>query len=223
MSKTINTLEFRELAFKEIYQRYSEPKTQRRAFSFLEAAIQCFDKKGFENVTITMIAREAGVTRQLLSHYFKDLAEIREFTIKYVRVIGQQLMLQQLEKKSQPDQILQTYLYSHWLWVSHFKNHVRVWLNFLSYCSKRESDRTINTRAMSAGHDRIKQILHQGRIEGYFRHQNDAMTATVIQTLITGWLTNIITKDIENPQELSETIIQHVLNMVGSKSLQSYL
>lgn len=214
-SKTINTLEFRQLVFKEIYHRFSETKTQRRAFGFLEAAIYCFDKKGFENVTMTLIARESGVTRQLLSHYFKDLAEIREMAIKYIRVIGQQLMLQELARENKPERVLLSYLRAHLIWVNNFRSHIRVWLNFLSYCSKRDLDRNLNSAAVNAGHDRIEQVLLQGRTQGVFTHANDAKTATIIQTLIAGWLVTLVTENIENTNAFSEQIIQHCMQIVG--------
>jgi AcrR family transcriptional regulator len=214
-SKTINTLEFRQLVLKEIYHRFSETKTPSRAFGFLEAAIHCFDKKGFENVTITMIARESGVTRQLLSHYFKDLAEIREVAIKYIRVIGQQLMLQELARENKPDKILLAYLRSHLVWVNNFRSHIRVWLKFLSYCSKKDLDRHLNSVAIKAGHGRIEQIIQQGRTQGVFTHADDGVTATIIQTLIAGWLVILVTEDIENSNGYSEMVMQHIMRTVG--------
>jgi hypothetical protein len=38
----------RLLIFSEIYLKFSEPKTRRRAFTILETAIECFARKGYQ-------------------------------------------------------------------------------------------------------------------------------------------------------------------------------
>src|SRR5262249_37486920 len=102
--------DLRYLVFSEIYLRFSEPKTLRRAFAILESAIDCFDKKGFGYVTLTMIARQAGVTRQSVNHYFKDLAEIRETAIKYIRLIGQNVVVNAIKEGVRSDLVLKHYI-----------------------------------------------------------------------------------------------------------------
>ncbi len=215
MSNAINTLEFKQLVFNEIYHRYEDPKALRRAFSFLEAAIQCFYKKGFEAVTLTMIAREAGVTRQLLNHYFSDLREIQELSMMYIRVIGQKLMLKEIENEKDPSKILFNYLNAHYLWANQFKTHVRVWLNFLAYCAKKDSFRLINSKAILTGRNRIEQILREGRESGLFKHLNDKNSAILIQTIIGGWLVALLSEEVDDEKEYSKTIIQECMKCIG--------
>jgi AcrR family transcriptional regulator len=206
----------RYLVFAEIYLRFSEPKTKRKAFALIEAAIDCFDKTGFEHVTLEMIAREAGVTRPLLRHYFSGLDEIRELSLKYIRVIGQKVVVEALAGATQPDEMLKRYLNAHFYWSSNFKTHIRVWLSFLSISSKRKRDRALNTIAIEAGTQRLIQLLGSGRAAGVFKHSDDFKAARLMQTLMLGWLVSMATEDLESREDFSKMVIEECLALVGA-------
>ena len=199
------------MIFNEVYQRYSEPKTRRKAFLIIENAIQCFDKKGFEHVTFTMIARESGLTAPSLRHYFANIEEIRRTAMKYIHLAAQKIVLDAMAKAQNPKELLKLYLYGHYLWVTQLKTYFRVWLNFLSYSSTRKHERQLNTLATENGTKRIIELLSIGRSEGHFKHDDDYIGARYIQTFILGWLTACVSQDIENIEAYSEAMMKNCM------------
>lgn len=213
--KTISTVDyFNHLVFNEIYLRYSEPKSQRKAFAILEAALNCYYRDGFEKVTFKSVAREAGLAPPSLRRYFKDLNEIQELTIKYIHLIAQKLVVEVLNDSENPLESLKKYLNAHLNWAKNFKKHLCVWLSFISYCGNKKRERELNTRAVLNGAYRISELLARGRKAGVFFHKNDFETARIIQTLILGWLTTLATENVESPEAYTQSIIQHCLHVV---------
>lgn len=202
------------LVFSEIYLRYNEPKTRRKAFSILESAIDCYHKKGFESVTYKMIARESGLTPSTLRHYFSDLKEIQEMTVKYIHMTAQKIVVEGMSTAKSADEMLKKYLEGHALWSTHFHKHTCVWLHFVSYSSRRKKERAMNTEAVSNGTFRISEMLSRGRKSGVFNHKNDIHAARIIQTLILGWLGALVTEDIENQKLFTQIVIEQCLNVV---------
>lgn len=214
MRKKIISEDLKHLIFDEIYHRYNEPKTRRKAFAVLESSINVFAKKGFENVTFKMISREAGLTPPSLRYYFSDLEEIKESSAKYVHIIAQKIVVEALTKSDEPHAMLNDYLWAHYAWASNFKNHLHLWLGFIFYSSRRKKERALNTEAVLNGAYRISEILAKGRKTGVFKHDNDFASARMIQTLILGWLTTISTEDIENSRAYSSEVIQECMRIV---------
>lgn len=199
------------MIFNEIYQTYSEPKTRRKAFLIIENAIHCFDKKGFEHVTFTMIARETGLTAPGLRHYFSNIEEIRRTAMKYIHLAAQKIVLNTMINSDDPKDLLKLYLYGHYLWVTQLKTYYRVWLNFLSYSSTRKNERHLNMLATENGTSRIIEILSMGKAAGVFKHEDDYLGARYIQTFILGWLTACVSQDIENMEAYSEAMMKNCL------------
>lgn len=205
----------RYLIFTEIFQRFSEPKKNRRAFSILEVAIDCFDRKGFVNVTFVMVAREAGISRQALSRYFKNIEDVRQVSLKYIRILGQRMALDLIGNTEDPVRLLSAYVSVHFTWTKVYRSHARVWLGFLSSCAQRKTDRRLNTMAVVVGHERIVQLIEQGRKSGHFHCADVAQSAKIVQTLLTGWTMSLITEDLSNEEVYTQAIIDACLCVAG--------
>ena len=182
-------------AFSEVYDRLSRPKTRRQAFALLEAAISCVAKHGFRGITLAKLAREAGVARSLLTHYFRDLDEILDFAIKYIRLLFQKLAVRALSEGSSPRDMFERYLDACFTWVIRFRTHALVWLTFLHLCAVAPAKRALNTVAVRAGFDRLVALLERGRCAGDFRFDDPAHTAALIQNVITGGLLCLVSED----------------------------
>ena len=210
--------DLRYLIFSEIYQRYSEPKARRKSFSILENAIACFDKKGFENVTFQMIARESAITPPSLRHYFKNLEEIRTLSLQYCHLIAQNLIVKAMTNESEPRAMLEAYLRAHAEWARQLPNHIRVWLSFIAYSARKPKDRKLNTQAVINGANRLTELLTQGRESGAFHHLDDFKSARLIQTLILGWLIAVISEDSNEAEttNFSNSVIELCLAVVDA-------
>lgn len=209
----------RYVLFADISLKFTEPKTKRRAFAIIEAAINCYDRKGFENVTLEMIARESGMTRPSLKHYFKDLEEIRDLSLKYIRVFVQKLGVESMGDSKKPDDMLNGYLEAHLKWTLNFKVHFRVWMNFLSSCTRVEKNRALNSKAVDVGTERLVELLERGRREGIFIHKNDFEAARVIQCTMIGWLIALATEDMKDIDFFSNAMKKQCLSVVLKDSL----
>ncbi len=216
MSRQIIKDDLRFLLFSEIYSRFDEPKTKRKAFALLEAAIQCFDRKGFEGTTLNMIAREAGISRPLLNHYFKGMQEIRETSIKYIRVLFQKIAVDAMSKSERPDEMLKQYIEACFFWAENFKTHRHVWLRFLSSCGKSKSDRLLNTRSVNAGSERLAQLLSKGQSTGVFTCSDHWQAARLIQLTVLGALTAYATENSSSNVDLSSSVIRQCMIIAGA-------
>jgi len=216
--KSLPTDKLQYLLFSEIYHKFQESKNKRKAFSLLESAITCFSRRGFENVTLTMIAREAGVTRPLLRHYFEDYNDIQLISIKYIRLHFQKLALSHMEKAKTTSQSLELYVESCFYWTKNFKTHSKVWLAYLLLCVGSNRHKEINTIAVQTGEERLAALLEKGKSLGEFNFSESSQsTAKVIQTLITGALITVGCEEIPNPEAYLKLIQQECLKIVVSK------
>jgi|GEM_PF-5081548 len=97
--------EINYIIFNEIYFRFTQPKAKRKAFTILETCVRCLSRKSFEEVTLQIIATEAGVSRPLIKYYFTDLASLLETVVKYIRLKFQNyVFLTKASNRSASDQ-----------------------------------------------------------------------------------------------------------------------
>ena len=203
--------------FTEIYQRVSEPKARRKALAMLEAAISVYAKKGFEATTMEMIAREAGVTRPLVKHYFRDMEDLQETAIKYIRVIFQKFAVDALLNAETHQEKLDAYIESCFNWIAHFQSHALAWQAFLHRCAKSPKARNLNTLATSTGEERIISLLEDGKRAGVFQFQNSALSAKLIQAIITGALVCLGSEELQDKNAFKVGIKQTCLSLVAVK------
>ncbi len=191
-------IDIKHVVFQEIYTRMEDPKGQRKALLLLEAAIGCFARKGLDGVTAEMVAREAGVSRTLLHHYFENMDELRMACLKYIRVLFQKSAITALDERKDCRTQLQDYVESCFRWVETFRPHALVWQAFLQHCGTRKASREMNTLATSTGQDRISALLEKGVAVGEFQIQDVELTAKIIQTIVTGSLIVLVSENLEN-------------------------
>lgn len=218
-SKRLVRADTRYLLFSEVYNQLAEPKAKRKAFGFVEAAIVCLSKSGFEHVTIEMISREAGVSRTLLNHYFKDADEIREISIKYIRLLMQKVVVDGFAGKSEPREILAAYVDGCFYWTKTFPRHAQVWLTFLHRCAHTKAFRALNTQAVLVGEERIMALLEHGKSLGVFSFTDARERAKMIQTLICGALVSSETEEMEDLSSYVALVREQCLAIASAKLL----
>ena len=129
---------------------------------------------------------------------------------------AQKIIVDAIKELDNPLDILKKYLDAHSFWATHFKKHLCVWVSFISYSSRKKKERALNTEAVLNGAYRISEILSRGRRKGVFTHENDFQTARLIQTIILGWLTTLVTEDVENPDVYTKNVINTCFSLAGS-------
>jgi AcrR family transcriptional regulator len=203
------------LIFTEVYQKFDDPKARRKAFSILEAAINCFARKGFDGTTQEMIAREAGVTRPLLRHYFEDPANLQEIAIKYIRLIFQKMAIDAMSSGKTADEMVLNYVNGCFEWIRNFRSHSTVWARFLSSCMSNKKFRALNTVAVAAGEERIQSLLEMGKSAGVFQFEDAAGAAKSLQVIISGALITAASEDLPDGQAFQKMIQKSVVHLLG--------
>lgn len=208
--------ELKYLIFSEIYLHLDEPKARRKAYTLLEASLKCFAKKGFDEVTLEMIAREAGVTRPLITHYFENAEELKMVAIKYVRLLFQKFVLEAMEKANEPDRKLSAYVSACFTWVENHRTHAAVWLAFMQRCTRQSKLRKLNTEAVRTGEKRIAALLGAGTQQEFFKCSDPETAARAIQVVITGGILSLITEDFDDPKQFPKFIERRCLSIAGA-------
>lgn len=213
-------VDFKYLVFSEIYERYDDAKAKRKAFAIVEAAIACYARKGFTSITLDSVAREAGVSRSLVRHYFKDANSLRDTSFKYIRYLFQKMVVEQISKESRPDQALEIYVQSCFEWVDRFRRHSIVWWIYLLKCASDSTLREVHTVATQVGADRISHLLDLGVTLGLFSVNEDlGVVAKNIQTLISGSISVYTSEDLADPKTYRDQIVKCCLAMAGRTNL----
>lgn len=212
---TLKRKDLQYLIFGEIYQSFKDPKAKRKAFALVEAAISCVSKHGLQNITLAMVAREAGVTRTLIHHYFESAEEIQIIVVKYIRLLFQKIAVEALSSEKTPERMLEAYVRSCFYWSNNFRKHALVWLTYLHRCGSSMSARDLNTRAVEAGEERITTLLEKGCELGVFKCPRPAESAKLLQAMICGSLICAATENMPELQAFEESVVKDCLRMVG--------
>lgn len=206
----------RYLLFINIYRRFQEPKTNRKAYAILESAIVCYAKKGWAKTTLEMIARESGVSRTLILHYFKDSKDLRDVTIQYVRLLLQKYVVDAISQKKNPAEMLETYIRTCFLWTEHMRSHALLWFSFLFACCNSPKDRKLNTEAVTVGCERLASIIAMGMSNGVFKVVDPLQTAQALQAFIAGGMISYASQDFSNDSRKAylEMMTEHCFRFV---------
>lgn len=209
--------DFDFIVFSEIYQRFTLPKTRRKALAILETSISCYERCGFDGTTFKMIARESGVLPSTLRHYFTSLEEIEDYTVKYIHCTAQKIVVDAMKGTTDPLEQFKKYLNGHFVWATQYARHNYLWNSYTYYKSRSEAGRELNTEAILNGAKRISKMLAKGRKSGVFKHSEDFQTARLIQTIVSGWLTTLATENVDVPQKYTQQIFNHCVEILTNK------
>lgn len=187
----------------DILRQLVEPKLSagdRRMIKLVDGAAECYGKYGFEGATMERIAKTCGVTRPLLSHYFKDKRELFLLVVKRIRLEFQHLAVDAIQSESTPSAKLNAYVASTFDWIEKRPIHARVWLLYFYDCSTDKHAHALHSDLVAMGHARITALLQSGVETKEFKDGDLSWKAKLIQMIITGALVGVLT------EEFSETL-----------------
>ncbi len=176
-------------------------KGQKTQIKIVKAAIICFAKADFESVSMESISKRAGVSRPLVKHYFSGTDEIFFLCVGQVRSEFQELVIAAMESESSMTEKLMAYVFTTFEWIQKRPQHVRLWMLFLSWCSRNKKAKRLNTNFVDIGHQRITAIIEIGNKMGEFKISNPEDTARTLQVFLTGILLSLGTEDRSNDLE----------------------
>lgn len=205
-----------------LFTQLFEPKLSQgdqKILKIIDGAIECYAKSGVDGVTMDKIAKESGVSRPLVFHYFEDKREIFTLAVKRIRLNFQRVAIEAIQKASTPTAKLKAYVESTFDWVESFPSHIRVWLLYLYQCSTDRADLALNTELVNTGHDRIMALLREGIETGEFAKGPVEWRAKLIQLVISGALVSSVSEELRLPfQQLQKNTAAVCLNIAKSKN-----
>ncbi len=140
------------------------PATRNREETLNRIYSECIElssEVGLDGLRAEEIAKRCKISRPLLNHYFPDdlKASLRQFLIARVLEDFRAYIDKSLEGLTDPDQVLETYVKSHFEWARRKRAHFSVLLSFFPQCVNDADLRKANTQSVEAGLRRIELLL----------------------------------------------------------------
>jgi hypothetical protein len=194
----------------------SASKSQEQQMKIIQTAIKSYAQNGIEKTTYTLIAKECGISRPLVHHYFPKLDDLFILAAKYVRQTLLNLALDELRKHpaNDPQRQLQGYLRGCLRWVAEYHDQCSFWFLYFYQASRNSKARKENTLLVTAGHKRIQEMIEEGNRGGIWKVSDTQGTAKMIQIMITGTMISCMSEDGYLTIDIAENLTLKVFKRV---------
>jgi AcrR family transcriptional regulator len=171
-------------------------KSQAQQIKIVQAAIKSFAHHGIEKTSYTNLAKDCGISRTLIHHYFPTLDSLFLLGANYARQTLLECAAEGLRRHpSDERKQLNGYIHGCFRWVELFPDQAKFWMLYFYQSSLGGTAKSENTAMVRAGHQRIQALILTGKEKGYFHFKDAALTSKAIQVLITGAIVTIITEN----------------------------
>lgn len=195
---------------------FEESKSQKQRVKIVEAAIKSFALNGIEKTTYTSLAKDCGISRPLIHHYFPTLDSLFLLAARYVRQTLLECALEGLTRNSANEKKqLDGYIEGCFNWLKLFPLQAKFWMLYYYQAALDDDAHAENSQLVEAGHQRIRSIIESGKKKGLFSFSNSHETAKMIQVLITGGFVSLVTEtgylNEDNSVELVQKFVHQLL------------
>ena len=154
-----------------------------RRAQIVDCAIKVIATKGFVNASISEIAKEAGISKGVISYHFSSKDELIQQVVIEVYHAGAIFMESHMKGKSTAKDILKAYIESNLKFMDDNPQNIIAVTEILANARTKEGKRLYDGTANEQILAPIIQLLHQGQQDGSFRTLN-AFSAKVLATTI---------------------------------------
>ncbi|MEK6704550.1 MAG: TetR/AcrR family transcriptional regulator [Bdellovibrionota bacterium] len=198
------------------------PTTRKSSTSkdyIIRRAIECFAKKGYEASTFDYIAKQGGISRPLITHYFPKKEVLLLACVKNVSESAARLVEERMIKcQPHPWELLKCYIAANFEWAEKEPFQLRFWVIFCFYCAWITEYRRINQQLKYNARERILRLLLSGQSLKLFKFQGDPVlfSRTLHDTLyarILGIVTEGETPDFVKARREMEEIYAKLLGL----------
>jgi AcrR family transcriptional regulator len=168
-----------------------EKKTYQRKFQIIEAFTSLVASRGFHRVTHADIAKECGITRQLVDHHFPDERALITLTYRYIYAGFQKSAADGLMAKGVFLSQLKGYIDAVAAWIDDKSEHAQFLVQFYALVNLNPEFSMLNERNIQIGRERIVSLCLAARQNGFFKNvHEDVLSARAfsLQTHILGFL-----------------------------------
>ncbi len=176
--------------------RNREIEAKRKEMIF-DAAVHCFNEKGYDAATIDTIAARANVSKGCLYHYFSSKREL------FLELFGYRVnkylheMTSSIKEEDTPENRLRTVLKKAGQLLRKHNDFYKFSLQFLSMGVRDREIRKVMTEFYKDSIEILRQIVEEGIETGEFRDVESGKVARMVYFLVMGVFLTDVSVDID--------------------------
>ncbi len=182
-------------------------KGEKSRHRIIEATISSISKYGFEEASISIIAKIAKVNKGLIVHYFKSRDELVMEAINYVAILGAQVTETLIKNTEEAVDPIEKYLYATFEWMTNYPEHAHLIILLFPRASYDVKSRNRAQKLYQTSWDRIEKMLQDGIKKNRYRQGNHVQLARQIHMFLIG---AIVTSSMD-PEVLLPQYREHCL------------
>jgi AcrR family transcriptional regulator len=186
-----------------------------RRRQIVETAIQTIASQGFSQTSLAEIAREAGISKGVISYHFAGKEELVEEILRSLLRQPAEFIKERVGQHETALDQLRAYIEANFEFMeSHRDNYVAL-VDLWGRRGNSEKENSFNADAYEPSRHYLAHMLEAGRERGEFRHLPVQATASLIQATIDGvmlqWVFDETSIDLDvSRAEVLEMITRHV-------------
>jgi AcrR family transcriptional regulator len=186
-----------------------------RRRQIVETAIRTIAARGYSQSSLAEIAREAGISKGVISYHFEGKLELVEAILSRLLEEPAEFIKQRVDASAGAADKLRAYIRANFEFMkTHRENYVAL-VDLWESRASHEGGNRFSAEAYAPSRAYLSRILESGREAGEFRRRPSATLASVIQAAIDGvmlqWVFDERTVDLDACRdEILELISRHV-------------
>lgn len=183
------------------------PKSQKTRVKILRGAVKTFAENGLEKATFTQIAKDAGVSRPLVVHYYKTLDEIFLKCSKYVLYSLFKELQEVSPKVITAEEKLKIFVTSYIRGIEKHPLEAKMYLRFHFQSALDEECRRTNTEAYKNSILQVQRLLDYGVSTGEFHCRDSYRASEAIMFYVLGRVSTMVSTNLYPVSEVESDLI----------------
>lgn len=161
-------------------KQFEEIRESKRS-QIIEAAIECFAKRGYHAVSISELAEYAGISKGLMYNYFKSKDELLKNI--FTEILSIMMQMFDLDKEGKVDgKSMVKYLDR---FFKHLKSHIILWKMYMAIFSQPAVQEILKDEIQEASIEPMKLLENYFKARGF---KNPKTEVAFLSTLFSGVL-----------------------------------
>lgn len=166
-----------------------------KSLKFIEAAVDIFDKYGFEEATFQQISKKCGVSQPALYNHFKNKMDLLNACALHSAQLGRLYIDSKADINSPAKIRLLSYLQANLDWFAQNKKYASTIIAVYYFAGMNQDSKKLFVILQTTAMERIRQIINQGVREKNWKQDSSMNAERLIHSLLVGELYKIIYED----------------------------
>jgi len=188
-----------------------------RRKQIVDTAIRTIAAKGYAGTSLAGIAREAGISKGVISYHFEGKGELVEEILSRLMREPAEFIKKRVDEHDRPLDKLGAYIRANFEHMKDNRNHYIVLVDLWDSRSASQGDNPFNAQAYEPSRKYLMRILESGREAGEMREVVPTTMASIIQAAIDGvmlqWIFDADAIDLDaSSAEVLQMITNHLVH-----------